>query len=220
MDPVNGYIMWHGMPPPTGSSVQPHDPASTYKLRVRGKIVDYIDTISSTIIGDRDWDDDNTFLETVVTQLQQDLPNCCGSWTPIDLIDFINEPSHGGNGIKSWDTAEAVLSSGPRFGIRKDYNHHSANDGLAIRLQVGRGRRFAVTESGQLCLVPFVDSLTKSETRRGSAIVILHGCIVPLIMNCVYEECREYWVVGEAYIKGIMHGEAVRGTKAELMSLF
>jgi hypothetical protein len=171
--------------------VQSHDPASTYKLYVRGKIVDYIDTISSTIIGDRDWDVDNTFLETVVTQLEQDLSNCCRSWTLLDFIDFINEPSHGGNEIKSWDTAEAVLSSGTRLGVQQDYNHHSANDGLTIRLQVGRERRFAVTESGQLCLIPFVDSLAKSATGRRRAIVILHGCIVPLVLNRVNEERQE-----------------------------
>ena len=157
-------VAWNASADREHTSVQPHDPASTYKLRVRGKIIDYIDTISPTIIGGRDWDVDNTFLETVITQLQQDLPRCCGTWTLINLIDFISEPSHGGNEIKSWDTAEAVLGSEPRYGSREDHNYHSANDGLAIRLQVGRGWRFSAIESGQLCLVPFVDSLAKSET--------------------------------------------------------
>lgn len=55
------------------------DTASAYQLHVCGRIVDHIDTISSTIIGGRDWDIDIEFLETVVTQLQQDLPSCCAS---------------------------------------------------------------------------------------------------------------------------------------------
>lgn len=201
-------VAWNASADRKHTCLQPGT-ASTYHLHVRGRIVDYIDTISSTIIGGRDWDVDTKFLETVVAQLQQDLPSCCASWTPLDLINFINEPSYGGNEVKEWDTAEAVLGSKPRYSTQEDCKYHSANDGLAVRLQVGRGRRFAVTERGRLCLVPFVDSQAKSETARGSPIVILHGCIVPLVLNCVNEERQEYWVVGEAYARGIMHGEAV-----------
>jgi hypothetical protein len=120
--------------------LQPNDPASTYQLHISGKTVDYIDTLSSTIIGRRDWNVDNTLLETTVTQLKQDLPTYCESLTPIDLIiNFINEPSHGDNKTKSWDTAEAALGSEPRHGTRIDYNYHSTKHCLAIRLQVDRG---------------------------------------------------------------------------------
>lgn len=72
-----------------------------------------------------------------------------------------------------------------------------------------------MTESGRLILVPFVDSRAKSETTRGSMIAILHGCIVPLVLECEDEERREYRVVGEAYMKDMMHGEAVTWSEDE-----
>ena len=57
---------------------------------------------------------------------------------------------------------------------------------------MGRGRRFVLTDDSKLCLVPFVDSRAKTEDQEGTPIVILHGCIVPLVLDSVDEERREY----------------------------
>ena len=202
-------IVWDACAGRKHTSPQSSDPTSTFKLHVRGKIVDHIDTISSCITGSRDFDIDTAFLNHIVAQLQHDLPSCCGSWTPIDLINFLNGTRSGGNEIKPWDKAEAILGPEPRCETRESGDHYGDNDALALRLTMGRGRRFAVTETGILCLVPFVDARAKSEDQRGSPIVILHGCIVPLVLECIDEQHQEYRVVGEAYIEGIMHGAAV-----------
>jgi hypothetical protein len=65
-----------------------------------------------------------------------------------------------------------------------------------------------------------VESLTSTKTGRGSAIVILRGYIVPLLLNCWHEERQEYWVVREAYVKDVMHGEAVTWDEDGAISLF
>ena len=202
-------ILWNACAGRKHTCPQPLDPTLTFQLRVRGKVIDYIDTISSTITGSRDFDVDLAFLDSITAQLQHDLPSCCGSWTPTDLVNFLNGPMHSGNEIKPWDKAEAILGPEPRYETRESWNRYGDNDALALRLTIGRGRRFAMTESGRLCLVPFVDSQASSEGRRGSPIAILHGCTVPLVMDCIDEERQEYRVVGEAYAEGIMHGEAV-----------
>lgn len=62
---------------------------------------------------------------------------------------------------------------------------------------------------GRLSLVPMHGSQSVSETRRGSPIVILHRCIVPVVLDCVDEDRQEYRVLGEAFAEDIMHGEAV-----------
>lgn len=210
-----GDISWNACAGRKHTSPQPQDPLTTSQLHVRGQIIDYVETISSTIIGAKHFDADTTYLDDLVTQLRQDLPSCCGAWTPVDLVDFLNGPILHGNEAQAFDAAEAILGSKPRFNTREELNTNSRNDALALRLVIGRGRRMAVTERGRLCLVPFVDSRARNGETRGSLIVVLHGCIVPLVLNCEDEERREYKIVGEAYAKDIMHGEAVRWEENE-----
>ena len=204
-----GDVLWNACAGQKHTCLQPMDPVSTSQLHVRGRVIDYIDTMSSAIIGAKDFDADTTYLDSLLIQLRQELPSCCGSWTPIDLVEFLHGPSFGGNEVKPFETAEAVLGPEPRYATQEDWNNHGRNYALALRLAVGRGRRFALTEGGRLSLVPFVGSRVKSESMRGSTIAILHGCIVPLVLDCVDEERHEYKVVGEAYARDIMHGEAV-----------
>jgi len=73
-----------------------------------------------------------------------------------------------------------------------------------------------VTEGGRLSLVPLVASRARRQLTRGSFTVILHGCTVPLILECEDEERREYRVVGQAYMKDMMHGEAVTWDEGEM----
>lgn len=208
-DHYMGDISWNACAGRKHTYVQPLDPVSTSRLHVRGRVIDRIETISQTIIGARHFDADTSYIDELVTQLRQDLPSCCSQWTPVDLVDFLNGPALQGNEVQKFDAPEAILGSRPRFSTREDLNAQDANNALALRLVIGRGRRLAVTEQGRLCLVPFVDSRAKSEDSRGSLVVIMHGCTVPLVLNCEDEEQREYKVVGEAYAKNIMHGEVV-----------
>lgn len=205
-----GDVLWNASAGRKHTWQQPADPVSTMQLHVRGKVVDYIDTISSAIIGAKHYDAETAYLEALVAQLQRDLPSCCAAWTPTDLIDFLNGPVFGGNEIKPFDTASAILGPGPRYVTQQEeLDVGRSNDALGIRLTIGRGRRLARTEEGRLALIPFIDSRARSESARGSLIVVLHGCIVPLVLECEDETRCEYRVVGEAYMKDMMHGEAV-----------
>jgi hypothetical protein len=70
------------------------------------------------------------------------------------------------------------------------------------------------TEKGRLGLAPFIGSRATSERRRGSAIAVLHGCIVPIVLERDDGEEEEVdggeWsVVGNCYVEGVMHGDAV-----------
>jgi hypothetical protein len=75
---------------------------------------------------------------------------------------------------------------------------------------MGRGRRFVRTEKGNIGLVPAVASQPRLEEKRGSAIVILHGSIVPLVLESVDEAKGEWKLIGDCYVEGIMHDEAVK----------
>jgi hypothetical protein len=58
------------------------------------------------------------------------------------------------------------------------------------------------------------------EGKRGSAIVVLHGCIVPVVLERVDEKDEEgeggdWKVVGDCYVEGVMFGEAVHWDKRD-----
>jgi hypothetical protein len=60
-------------------------------------------------------------------------------------------------------------------------------------------RRFFITEQGQIGLAP-------KEARRGDTICVLFGCSVPVVLR---EKQDIFTFVGECYVDGLMHGEAV-----------
>lgn len=65
------------------------------------------------------------------------------------------------------------------------------------------GRRLALTGEGHVGLVPAC-------TVVGDAVVVLHGCPVPVVMR----KLEEKWeIVGTCYVHGIMEGEVVQGSK-------
>jgi hypothetical protein len=54
--------------------------------------------------------------------------------------------------------------------------------------------------------------------QQGDEIWILPGASVPLILRKVSAECR-YRVVGDAYVHGIMHGEALTGFELDFIDI-
>jgi hypothetical protein len=63
-----------------------------------------------------------------------------------------------------------------------------------------------VTARGYVGLVPL-------STQRGDEVVILHGCDAPFVVRRRGELC---FLVGDAYIHGIMNGEALEGLGSEV----
>jgi hypothetical protein len=68
------------------------------------------------------------------------------------------------------------------------------------------GRLLFVTERGDLGMGPTV-------LEAGDEVWILPGADVPLILRRSASSGEEYRLVGEAYVHGIMQGEAVAGVQ-------
>ena len=109
-----------------------------------------------------------------------------------------------------------------RFGRNFEPFIEGSNQGLSRRTQnfsdaVTRavmGRRFFITRKGRLGLGP-------REIRIGDKVVILKGCYMPLVLRA---DGEFRILVGEAYVSGIMRGEAFMGPevgryKARMMKL-
>ncbi|KAH4945542.1 hypothetical protein HBI67_129250 [Parastagonospora nodorum] len=63
-------------------------------------------------------------------------------------------------------------------------------------------RRFAISQKGFFALVP-------RGTQQGDVIVVFEGACVPFVLRSVQNEEEEYELLGEAYMHGIMQGEAL-----------
>jgi len=72
-------------------------------------------------------------------------------------------------------------------------------------------RRIARTESGYLGLVSY-------DVETGDSVVICKGSSVPLIMRRTEGE-DEFRLVGDAYVHGVMRGEAFQEDKCQRMNL-
>jgi hypothetical protein len=180
------------------------DLAITGRLEVRGKIVDYIDKLSSARFH-RYWNADDEYMIDLVEQIRNDLGGLY-DWRKEDMIQFLNIVSHSGN--QPTETIEEILGTKKRA-YEEVHNMSGYNESLSLCLSTGRGRRFARTESGTLGLVPYIGSKARQEDTQGSAVAILHGCIVPIVLDLVREGSNEYKVVGDCYVEGIMRGERV-----------
>jgi hypothetical protein len=66
------------------------------------------------------------------------------------------------------------------------------------------GKGLITTSKGYIGLAP-------SSTERGDKVCVLLGCKVPLILRPIDDY---FQVIGDAYIHGIMHGEAVEGVES------
>ncbi|KAF2475901.1 heterokaryon incompatibility protein [Lindgomyces ingoldianus] len=171
------------------------DAATTGRLVVKGKIIGFIETLSSARFHLYE-DPPNEYLDGLVTQLKQDLPGL-EEWTTKDMIAFLNV------------VASNVLGLKPKPLFNEVANLSRYNEALATCLSTGRGRRFIRMRDGRLGLGPYIGTKARGEEKNGSPVVVIHGCSVPIVLDVVSEERNEYTVVGDAYVEGIMHGEAV-----------
>ncbi|KAL1603878.1 hypothetical protein SLS60_005470 [Paraconiothyrium brasiliense] len=187
---------------------QDEDAVETERLHVRGKIIDRVACISTAKIDRYFGDADDAYLDGIVAQIKSDL---AGSgfkvWTTVDLVQFLNVISANGNTPK--ESAEEVLGLQKKEWSTGLVDNLGYNESLSSRLSIGRGRRFATTLRGRMGLVPFIGSRAQSAEEEGSVIAVLHGCIVPVVLERVGEKMDEWAVIGDCYIEGCMHGEAV-----------
>ncbi|CAI6094545.1 unnamed protein product [Clonostachys chloroleuca] len=70
-------------------------------------------------------------------------------------------------------------------------------------------RRFMLTGSGRFGWAPdnaFDRDGDRNQVKIGDLIAIVFGCSTPLVIR---RFAKQYWVIGEAYVEGIMNGEAI-----------
>ncbi|EFQ35351.1 heterokaryon incompatibility protein [Colletotrichum graminicola] len=184
---------------------QPEDAITTGRLRVHGRIIDHIHTMSTTKTASY-WVMNRPYLDSLVHQIRKDLPiSPFQDWTLISLVSFLGNIAANGN--TPAETSEVVLGLQPRGFANELADMNGNNSSLAPRLAMARGRKFATTERGRIGMVPWIGSKEQSNEQKGSIIVVLHGCCVPIVLDHIGG--NEYKVVGECYIEGVMHGEAV-----------
>lgn len=113
------------------------------------------------------------------------------------------------NGCEPRYTVDQLLGLQPPPTFNDPHDQSNGNERIGACLNMGRGRRFVCTTGGRLAPAPAVDTMSRERQGKGSAIAILHECSVPIVLNVTNEERGEYKIVGDAYVAGIMHGEAV-----------
>ncbi|KAI8940146.1 hypothetical protein NX059_003859 [Plenodomus lindquistii] len=211
---VGGVRTWGREVSWNASASRPHihnqtaSASLTKKLHVRGQIVDHIAILGNTRVA-RWLDIDTPYLISLTQQLQSEIPGL-EHWTYIDLVHFFNVVAS--NGTTPWETAEQILDLAPSS-VPDEHRHLLRHAGaLGACFMMGKGRRFVRTEKGRLGIVPWMDTRGRVGEERGSAIVVLHGCCVPIVLEKVDEgngEVGEWTVVGDCYVEGIMFGEGV-----------
>lgn len=86
--------------------------------------------------------------------------------------------------------------SPPGSAADTERNHHAMVSAASLRMH---GKRFAMSLTKELpCLIP-------SDSQPGDIICVLLGCSFPVVVRRL--PSGKYWLVGEAYIHGIMKGE-------------
>jgi hypothetical protein len=183
---------------------QTEDAVTTERLHVRGKVIDRIDVLSSTKFTKYFEDVNDAYLTSLVDQIKKDVPDL-NHWTHVDLVHFLSTATASGRTPER--SAEDLLTT-PREGENTFRDMSGWRQDLGLALAMGRGRRFVRTEKGRLGLAPAVGSQARSGQNEGSAIVVLHGCIVPVVLEKI-DESKEYRLLGDCYVEGVMRGEAV-----------
>ncbi len=147
------------------------------------------------------------FWRTLVTDEgsgQRPAPSEYGDYYAAFMLQLQdNKPKHG----------DPLMARLCQAAMRKDVTLALSN---AFNLWVGRFspscalRRFCVTEAGRMALVP-------SPTKAGDVIALIYGHQVPFVLRQVkpvldgdtMSSGPVYQLVGECYVHGVMHGEAL-----------
>ncbi|KAI0490358.1 HET-domain-containing protein [Xylaria cf. heliscus] len=76
------------------------------------------------------------------------------------------------------------------------------------------GRRFAITDSGRLCIVPPL-------TKAGDSVIIPLGSQTPFLIRQRDGESKDigYELIGEAWVEGVMQGEMIGNADEELIRI-
>lgn len=76
-------------------------------------------------------------------------------------------------------------------------------------LSVARRGRFAISLTGRLCLIPL-------DVQLGDKIAVIRGCRAPYVLR---EDGDGFLNIGETYIRGLMHGEAMDDERYTLQEI-
>jgi hypothetical protein len=99
-----------------------------------------------------------------------------------------------------YETYETELRTMPQGGVcRRDQEPHELFLIDCAVETAQRGRRFMMTQGGRMGLIP-------AHAQEGDVVAVLTGGHVPIILR---PKDRHYTVVGDAYVQGIMDGEAM-----------
>lgn len=101
--------------------------------------------------------------------------------------------------------AEKILGIAPGRFIDVNKHLHKFEEALGVGLGMVWGKRFARMEKGRVGVVPVIGSRGRAGRKRGSVVVGLHGCIMPIVL-----ERR----------RGIMFGESVTRKLSDATSSF
>jgi hypothetical protein len=102
------------------------------------------------------------------------------------FCDYLKEAHSSVSGIRG--LSEAIPDSKTHTTIEASIQRWSSK------------RRFCVTKNGALACVP-------TTARHGDIICVLFGGEVPYVLRPT--RTGFYWVIGECYVNGIMHGESL-----------
>jgi hypothetical protein len=192
-----------------GHGDQNCDAEVTGRLLVRGRIIDSVDAISTANFYeftdvDHEYHKYLEYLRSLVDQIKQDL-HALEHWTEVEMIDFLYLAVCSGK--PPAPTVEQALEDGG-----EDVFHGIVR---VMCVRMGIGRSVMRTRHGRTGLAPAVGTRLQRGEVKESVIAILHGCIVPVMLNVLNEERNEYQLVGDCYVEGIMHGEAVTWEEGE-----
>lgn len=148
-------------------------------LNVRGKVIDRINFIC--LERPSDWNAESTLAYLEISACKLSRFHHIANWTVRALVAMVQ--------------ALVGIEEAPEETPMLEMLEHPS---IWIRL---RSRAIALTQNGRVGLVPFWCG-------EGHLVTIIHGCSVPLILS-KDENSSTYSLVGDCYLEGVMHGEAV-----------
>jgi hypothetical protein len=129
---------------------QLEDAVATERLHVRSKMIDRIDTMSSTKFTKYFDSVDEAYLCSLVDQIKTDVPSL-DHWTHVDLVRFLNQvTANGSDPERPMKELLGPATSQSRISTSRNMSH--VNEALSLALAMGQGRRFVRTEKADSVL--------------------------------------------------------------------